>query len=146
MCGCAPCTFPNKAAAASEFARVLRPAGRVGIDITIDPDQLAPELTTLGAWIACVADARPAAEYADILAGAGLRVTHIEHHDAVISRTVDQIEARLRLLELTSRGKLDAYGVTIDRVGPVLAGARAAVAGGVLGYALLVANKAAETT
>jgi hypothetical protein len=66
MCGCAPCTFPNKAAAASEFARVLRPAGRVGIDITIDPDQLAPELTTLGAWIACVADARPAAEYADI--------------------------------------------------------------------------------
>jgi arsenite methyltransferase len=88
VCECAPCTYPDKPAAAREFACVLRPGGRVGVtDVSVDPDRLPTELGTLGAWVACVADARPAGEYADILAGAGLRVTGIEHYDAAIGRT-----------------------------------------------------------
>jgi arsenite methyltransferase len=36
VCECAFCTFPDKAGAAPEFARVLRPGGRVGItDVTV---------------------------------------------------------------------------------------------------------------
>jgi hypothetical protein len=142
LCECALCTFPDKPAAAREFARVLKPDGRVGItDVTVDRDRLPPELTTLGAWVACVADARPAAEYADILTKAGLRVAAIEHHDAAIGRMIDQIEARLQFLRLTSRARLEGYGVEVDRAGPVLGAARTAVADGVLGYALLVADK-----
>lgn len=122
----------------------MRPGGRLGItDVTADRERLPPELTTLSAWIACVADARPAAEYADILTTAGLQVTHLEHHDAAISRMIDQIEARLQFLRLTSRAKLDAYGV-VHSAGPVLAAARTAVADGVLGYALIVAVKPTE--
>jgi len=33
ICECAFCTFPNKPAAANEFARVLRVGGRVGLTI-----------------------------------------------------------------------------------------------------------------
>lgn len=43
---------------------IYHPGGRVGItDVTIDPDRLDPELASLAGWVACVADARPVAEY-----------------------------------------------------------------------------------
>jgi len=56
VCECAFCTFPDKATAAAEFARVLRPGGRVGItDVTVAGTGRREELTTLAAWVACIA-------------------------------------------------------------------------------------------
>lgn len=147
LCECALCTFPDKPTAAAEFARVLRPGGRVGItDVTVDPNRLPPELCTLGAWIACVADARPATKYAELLTGAGLRVTSIEGHDSAVGRMIDQIEARLQFLRLTSPDSLRANGVDLSRARDVLAVARGAVADGILGYTLIVAAKPGPPT
>jgi arsenite methyltransferase len=144
VCECAFCTFPDKPTAAAELARVLRPGGRLGItDVTIDPDRLPAELTGLGAWIACVADARPLHEYIALLADAGLRVTHTERHDQAITGMVDQIEARLTLVRMTARDRAEALGLDFDRAPAVLAATRAAIDDGVLGYALLVAEKLA---
>jgi len=142
LCECALCTFPDKTTAVAEIARVLRPGGSVGItDVTVDPGRLPAELSTLGAWIACVADARPAVGYAALLTGAGLRVTGIERHDSTIGRLIDQIEARLEFLRLTAPRRLQANGVDQSRTRETLAAARRAVSDGVLGYVLIVAHK-----
>ncbi|MDI3390320.1 hypothetical protein QIS99_29625 [Streptomyces sp. B-S-A8] len=95
----------------------------------------------MSARIACVADARPLDEYADILAGAGLRVLTTERHDRAMLRMVDQIEARLNLLRITAPAGLADAGLNLDAAPAVLNAARTAVADGTLGYALLTAVK-----
>jgi ubiquinone/menaquinone biosynthesis C-methylase UbiE len=143
VCECALCMFPDKAAAAAEFARVLRPGGRAGVtDVTVE-DGLPEELRTLAAWVACIADARPVGQYADILTQAGLVIVSIEEHDGAIARMIEQIEARLTVLRMSAAGQLAAAGVDVDAVMRYTALARQAVAGGLIGYCLLVAEKPA---
>jgi ubiquinone/menaquinone biosynthesis C-methylase UbiE len=140
---CAFCTFPDKAAAAAEFARVLRPGGRAGItDVTVE-DGLPEELRTLAAWVACIADARPVAQYADILTNAGLATVFIEEHDDAIAQMIEQIEARLTVLRMSAASRLAAAGVDVDAVMRYTALAQQAVAEGLIGYCMLVAQKPA---
>lgn len=139
VCECAFCTFPDKATAAAEFARVLRPGGRAGItDVTLDPSRLDPELATLAGYVACIADARPASEYTALLAAAGLAVVTSEAHDDALARMIDLIEARIRALSML--GTL-GDAIDLDTVLRSTAAAGRAVAGGVAGYHLLVARK-----
>ena len=142
LCECALCTFPDKATAVTEMARLLRPGGRLGMtDVAAERARLPDELTGLTAWVACIADARPVGEYAELVEGAGLRVVTTERHTGALTRMIDQIGARLELLRMTGRPQLEAAGVDFARVGPVLDAARGAVRDGVLDYVLLVAEK-----
>ncbi|OII65573.1 methyltransferase type 11 [Streptomyces sp. CC53] len=136
------CALPDMARATAEFARVLKPGGRLGItDVTATPGRLPPELSTLGARIACIADSRPLAEHSEVLTAAGLRTVHTEHRDQAMRHTIDQIEARLNLLRVTAPGRLAEVGVDLNAAPDVLSAARAAVADGALGYVLLIAEK-----
>jgi arsenite methyltransferase len=58
---------------------------------------------------------------------------------------IDQIEARLEFLRLTARAKLEASGVALDQAAPLLAAARTALADGLLGYSMLIAQKDAHS-
>ena len=146
ICECAFCTFPDKAKGASEFARVLRPGGRVGLsDITRTPGPTA-ELSDLMSWVACLADARSAATYADLLVGAGFTNTVVENHDEALTDMIRSIAARLFASEvLAGLGKLDLAGIDFAAVKRLMNEAQAAVSERRLGYAIVSATKGDRT-
>jgi SAM-dependent methyltransferase len=140
VCECALCTFPEKAAAAAEMARVLKPGRRVGIsDVTLDPQRLDSELASLAGWVACIADARPVGAYRHLLENAGLEVTLTEAHDGALAQMIDTVDARLLAYRMLHPPAL--RGVDLDAVRRKIAVAARAVADGVAGYSLLVARK-----
>ncbi len=116
LCERAFCTFPEKALAASEFARVLRPGGRVGIsDLTRVPAPL-PELDGLLAWIACIGDAQPLESYADWLARAGFSIAVSEARNDCLATMVEQIRSKLLLVDImVGLKKLEFPGLDINQ-------------------------------
>ena len=100
VCECAFCTFPNKAVAASEFRRVLKPGGQVGLSDLTRKGEIPEVLQGLLAWIACIADARPLEDYVRYLAEAGLTVQLVEQHDEALSGMVRDIQGKLLSTEL----------------------------------------------
>jgi arsenite methyltransferase len=110
--------FPNKPAAAREFARVLKPGGLVGLsDITRAPGP-SGELADLMAGIACLADARPADSYAAWLTAAGFTPVAIEPHDDALIEMIRRIGTRLFAAErtVTSPSLIDHTPVVHDDV------------------------------
>lgn len=142
ICECALCVFPDKPTAVAEMARLLRPGGRLGItDVTADRARLPATLRSLDAWVACVADARPALEYEALLAANGLRVRVVEQHRTAIERMLVQIAARVELLRMTNLQRAQQLGLDFDRAPEVIRAAQEAVDAGALGYILIVAEK-----
>jgi ubiquinone/menaquinone biosynthesis C-methylase UbiE len=146
ICECAFCTFPDKTAAAREFARVLRPGGRVGLaDLTRNGSLPAP-LEGLLAWVACIADARPVAEYVRTLVGAGLVQECVEPLDGALRDLVRDVRTRLLAAELLVRlQKIELPAVDFEQARTMASAAADAVHAGLLGYTLVTAARATST-
>jgi ubiquinone/menaquinone biosynthesis C-methylase UbiE len=138
LCECAYCTFPDKAAAAAEFHRVLRPGGLIGISDLVRRGPLPADLQDLFAWVACVADALPVEGYIEHLAAAGIEVDHIESHDDALADMAESIRSRLLTGRvLAAAGRIDLPGVDWERASAMARSAVAAIRDGVLGYIVL---------
>lgn len=142
VCECAFCTFPDKRAAASEFARVLRPGGRVGISDLTRAAALPAELEGLLAWIACIGDARPVDEYVGYLTAAGFDVTTVEPHNAALAEMARDVQGRLLGLELmTGLRQLKIPGADLQQAKTFARAASTAIAQGLLGYSVIVGRR-----
>ena len=143
VCECALCTFPGKPKAVTEFARVLKPGGRVGISDLTRSGCLPRELEGVAAWIACVADARPLDEYRALLTSAGLTVDVTEAHDRELVDFVEAIRSRLFATEImVGLKKVELQGIDLATVKDIVRHALAAAKRGTLGYAIVTAAKA----
>jgi len=147
VCECAFCTFPDKPSAASELFRMLRPGGRLGLsDIALDPALLPASLQGVLGVVACIADARPAEEYVELLAAAGFGEVQVEDHAAALSELVKQIDVRLLALKVAAAlgkhpGGTSLGVVDLTKAKPLLAEVRAQIAAGHATYVAITAVK-----
>ncbi len=100
---CSFCTFPDKASAAREMARVLRPYGRLGLADIVVNGLLPDDLKTLAAWVACIADAQPVEEYLAIFKGAGFTDFVVEDQAEALQQMVADIQRKLLTAELVAK-------------------------------------------
>jgi len=142
ICECAFCTFPQKRAAASEFARVLRPGGKMGLADLTRSGAVPAELQGLLAWIACIADALGVDQYVRYLEEAGLALEQIEPHDDALAALVQDIRTKLLGAELLVKLKrIDLPAAGFEQAKSLARAASEAVKAGQFGYTLLIATK-----
>ena len=142
LCECAFCTFPNKQAATSEFARVLRSGGRLGLSDLTRSGELPSELAGLLAWIACIADARPVEEYVAYLEQAQFQSLSVEPHDEALAQMVRDVQGRLLAAEMmVGLDKMSLPGVDFAEAKAMAACGAGAIRSGLLGYSLITAKK-----
>jgi ubiquinone/menaquinone biosynthesis C-methylase UbiE len=142
---CVFSTFTDKPAAAAEMLRVLRRGGRLALsDVTLETAALPPELETLLARVACLADALSQRGLADLLERAGFSVTESRDSSWALTEMAERIRRRLVGLEVAGRlGAIATGGWDIDE-GRRLAGrALELIDAGDVGYVTVVASREA---
>lgn len=146
LCECAFCTFSDKPAAASEFQRVLKPGGQLGLSDLTRTTDVPTELQGLLAWIACLADAQPVNAYTRYLADAGLTVTLVEAHNEALHEMVQQIRGKLLGAELLVRlKKLDLPApLDFEQARTLVKAAATAIQMEKFGYVVIQASKGAD--
>jgi arsenite methyltransferase len=147
VCECAFCTFPEKARAASEFWRVLKPGGRLGMSDLTRIGEVPQELQGLLAWIACIADAQPVEGYLQYLRNTGFTLDQVEQHDEALADMVRNIQGKLLGAELLVKLKQVELPLTLDfeRAKALAQSAARAIRSHQFGYVAIVATKAAAS-
>jgi hypothetical protein len=124
------------------MARALPSGGRLGFSDLVRTRALPAELQSLLAWISCVADARPLADYRGYLDEAGFSIEHVEDQGAALSDLVRALRTRLLAATALARlGKVDLPDTDMAGASAMARKAAEAVRDGTLGYVLLTATR-----
>ena len=144
---CSFCTFPDKATAAAEMARVLRMGGRLGLtDIAVN-GPLPDDIQSLLALVACVAGAATPEDFVDILQGAGFAGFHVEDQRGALLDMAAGMRRRLLGVELAAAlGKIDLGGLNLDEGKRLARRAVELIDNGAVGYVLITAKKKEAAT
>ena len=139
---CSFCTFPDKAAAAAEMARVLVPGGRLGLtDVTVN-GTLPEDIQSLLSWVACIAGAGTPEQYVDTLEQAGFNDFTVEDCGAALLEMVNDVRRKLLSVELVAGlGKLDLGDLDLTEGKRLALRAVELIGAGVLGYTLIAARR-----
>jgi arsenite methyltransferase len=139
---CSFCTFPDKAMAAAEMARVLKQSGRLGLaDMTVN-GTLPDDIQSLLAWVACVAGAGTAREYVTTLQAAGFADFGMEELGDALLDMVGDVRRKLLGVELAAAlGKLNLGDLDLDEGKRLARRAVELIEDGVVGYTLITARK-----
>jgi len=97
----AECSFsliPDQQQALSEFQRVLRPCGKLGITDMAIEGTIAPDLSAVITPWTCLQDARSEQDYREQFASAGFELDEFEDASTGLLQMVDQLKRRLLLV------------------------------------------------
>jgi len=148
---CSFCTFPDKAKAAAEMARVLRspesaeekPDGHLGLTDITSSGPLPEDIQALLSWVACIAGADTPEGYMETLQKAGFTDFTIEDHRGALLDLVTEIRRKLLGAEIAvGLGKLDLGDVNLEEGKRLARLGAELIEEGKVGYALIVARKA----
>ncbi|MEE8390405.1 MAG: methyltransferase domain-containing protein [Anaerolineae bacterium] len=139
---CSFCTFPDKATATAEMARVLRPGGWLGLtDMTVS-GPLPDDIQSLLAWVACVAGAGTPGDYVAMLQKAGFTDFAVQDQQEALLEMVNDVRRKLLGVELIAGlSKLDLGDLNLSEGKRLARRAVELIEGGVVGYTLIAARK-----
>lgn len=142
---CSFCMFPNKAVAAAEMARVLRPGGRLGLtDMTIN-GSLPEDIRSLLTWVTCVAGADTPQSYVTTLQQAGFTDFILEDQREALLEMTRDVRRKLLGVELAAKlGKLSLGDLDLSEGKRMARRAVELIDSGVVGYTLITAKKSED--
>lgn len=141
LCECVFSTFVDKPAAAAELLRVLRGGGRLALsDVSLETAELPPELATLLARVACLADAPSKQALSTLLAQAGFGIGQIRDAAWALTEMAQRVRRRLLVLSMAGQlGALDTGGFDLEEGKRLIGRAIELIDKGDVGYLAIVA-------
>ncbi|MGH7691549.1 MAG: class I SAM-dependent methyltransferase [Candidatus Dormibacteria bacterium] len=140
VCECSFCTFPDKATAMHEFARVVKTGGYLGLADVTRSGPVPAAIQGLAGWVACVADAESAERYGERLKEAGFEPQQVESWESALLEMVHVVRQRLALgsvLQGVSASIPDDWDLGSAR--EITEQVEDAIRDGLLGYTIIAA-------